>query len=83
MSGNTDETNMNNLDTLRIDIDESEEELTSLNESDIKDLKLRKTNLKDLKTIQKMYFVYENEALSIDETLSRVLEFYRKFIPYK
>ena len=83
MSGNMDETNMNNLGMFSIEIDESEENLIFLNESDIKDLELRKTNLKDLKTIQKMYLIYENEALSIDETLSRVLEFYRKFVPYK
>ena len=52
-------------------------------EEDIRDLNLSQENIRDLKTIQRMYRIYEDEFLSVDEVLSRVLEFYRKFVPYR
>jgi hypothetical protein len=55
----------------------------SLHSIDNKDMNLRQKNLRDLKTLQKIYFMYEDEVLSIDEVLERVLEFYGKFVPYK
>jgi hypothetical protein len=59
--------------------------LTSLeiNEHDLRDLNLSIENIEDLKIIQRMYVMYEDEFLSLDEVLSRVLEFYRKFVPYR
>jgi hypothetical protein len=52
-------------------------------EDDVRDLNLSKQNIVDLKTIQRVYMMYEDEFLSLDEVLSRVLEFYRKFVPYR
>jgi len=54
-----------------------------LNEDDVRDLNLRKENMVDLKIIQRVFMMYEDESLSLDEVLSRVLEFYRKFVPYR
>jgi hypothetical protein len=54
-----------------------------LKEDDVRDLKLSKENMVDLKTIQRVFMMYEDEFLSLDEVLSRVLEFYRKFVPYR
>jgi hypothetical protein len=54
-----------------------------LSEDYVRDLNLSKENIVDLKTIQRVYMMYEDEFLSLDEVLSRVLEFYRKFVPYR
>lgn len=48
-----------------------------------RDLTLRKENIQSLKAIQNVISFYEDEILSLDEVLARVLEFYRKFVPYK
>ena len=44
--------------------------------------KISKENLKKLASIQGVIKVEEGEAVSLDETLSRVLRFYGKFVPY-
>jgi hypothetical protein len=54
-----------------------------LNEDDVRDLNLSKENMVDLTIIQRVFMMYEDESLSLDEVLSRVLEFYRKFVPYR
>ncbi len=54
-----------------------------LNEDDVRDLNLSKENIVDLKIIQRVFMMYEDEFLSLDEVLSRLLEFYRKFVPYR
>ena len=54
-----------------------------LNEDDVRDHNLSKENMVDLKIIQRVFMMYEDESLSLDEVLSRVLEFYRKFVPYR
>ncbi len=54
-----------------------------LNEDDVRDINLSKENIVDLKIIQRVFMMYEDESLSLDEVLSRVLEFYRKFVPYR
>ena len=54
-----------------------------LNEDDVRDLNLSKENMVDLKIIQRVFMMYEDESLSLDEVLSRVLDFYRKFVPYR
>ncbi len=54
-----------------------------LNEDDVRYLNLSKENRVDLKIIQRVFMMYEDESLSLDEVLSRVLEFYRKFVPYR
>ena len=54
-----------------------------LTEDDVRDLNFSKENMVDLKIIQRVFMMYEDESLSLDEVLSRVLEFYRKFVPYR
>ena len=54
-----------------------------LNEDDVRDLNFSKENIVDLKIIQQVFMMYEDESLSLDEVLTRVLEFYRKFVPYR
>jgi len=44
--------------------------------------KISEVNLKKLESIRGVINVEEDEAVSLDETLSRVLKFYGKFVPY-
>jgi hypothetical protein len=44
--------------------------------------KINEVNLRKLEAIQGVIKVEEYEAISLDETLSRVLRFYEKFVPY-
>jgi hypothetical protein len=44
--------------------------------------KINEVNLRKLEAIQGVIKVEEDEAISLDETLSRVLRFYEKFVPY-
>jgi hypothetical protein len=44
--------------------------------------KISDVNLKKLESIQDVIEVEEGEAVSLDETLSRVLRFYGRFVPY-
>ena len=44
--------------------------------------KISEVNLKKLESIQDVINVEEGDAVSLDETLSRVLKFYGKFVPY-
>jgi hypothetical protein len=46
------------------------------------DKKISELNLRKLESIQGVIKVEEGEAVSLDETLSRVLRFYGKFVPY-
>ena len=46
------------------------------------DKKISEVNLRKLESIQGVIKVEEDEAVSLDETLSRVLKFYGKFVPY-
>jgi hypothetical protein len=40
-------------------------------------------NINALKEIQEIIQLYENKTASLDDVLSRVLEFYGRFVPYK
>jgi hypothetical protein len=44
--------------------------------------KISEENLRKLESIQGVINVEEGDAVSLDETLSRVLNFYGKFVPY-
>ncbi len=55
----------------------------ALNESHLRVLELRRQNLKDLRTLQKVIFIEESKELTLDEVLNRILSFYRKFVPYR
>ncbi len=46
------------------------------------DKKISEVNLRKLESIQGVINVEEGDAVSLDETLSRVLRFYGKFVPY-
>jgi len=46
------------------------------------DKKISEVNLKKLESIQGVINVEEDDAVTLDETLSRVLKFYGKFVPY-
>jgi hypothetical protein len=54
-----------------------------LPESILNDLRIRRENLKDLRSIQTILLEEEDQPYSLDEVLARVLAFYRKFVPYK
>ncbi len=44
--------------------------------------KISEDNLKKLESIQGVITVEEGDEVSLDEALSRVLNFYEKFVPY-
>ena len=56
---------------------------TCLKAPDERDLFLRWENMQDLKTLQKIILEEEDLVLSLDEVLSRVLSFYRRFVQYR
>jgi hypothetical protein len=56
---------------------------TCLRATDERDLRLRWENMQDLKTLQKIILEEEDRVLSLDEVLSRVLSFYRRFVQYR
>jgi hypothetical protein len=47
------------------------------------DLNTSKDNVAALRAIQRIILYYENKTISLDEVLSRVLEFYGNFVQYK
>jgi len=57
--------------------------LKSLSEADRRDLLLRAQNKGDLRAIQKVILFEEERVLSLDETLTRVLSFYGRFVPFR
>ncbi len=73
--------------TRRLDLDTSIQlpELTPglLREADLKDLALRQGNQRDLLTLQHIIHVEEDNCCSVDEVLARVLDFYRRFVPFE
>ena len=48
-----------------------------------RDIRLRQQNIQDLRTLQDIILMEEDRALSLDETLARVLAFYRRFVPLR
>lgn len=44
--------------------------------------KISEVNLKKLESIQDIIEAEEDSNVSLDETLSRVLKFYGRFVPY-
>lgn len=71
------------LDVRSIGESITEGEIRHLRPSDARDITLRKQNLQDLFTLQNVILTQEDRVLSVDEVLTRVLEFYRKFVPYR
>jgi hypothetical protein len=54
-----------------------------LKETHLRDLDIRRQNVRDLRAIQKVISLEEAQNLSLDEVLARLLSFYRRFVPYK
>ncbi|UCD44262.1 MAG: hypothetical protein JSV27_08995 [Candidatus Bathyarchaeota archaeon] len=61
----------------------TEEYFEQLPQSILRDLKIRKQNMEDLKALQRIILVEEDRQCSVDEILARVLSLYRKFVPYR
>jgi len=72
-----------NWEILSAEADSPEVIPTVLRAADERDLRLRRENVQDLEIIQKIILAEEDRVLSMDEVLSRILSFYRRFVPYK
>jgi hypothetical protein len=70
-------------DYLSEEIAITEEHFEQLPQSILRDLKIRKQNMEDLKVLQRIILVEEDRQCSVDEILARVLSLYRKFVPYR
>ena len=57
--------------------------LNRMREPHKRDLELRMRNVEDLKLIQKIISVEEDQESSLDEVLARILSLYKKFVPYR
>ena len=56
---------------------------SSINHQDMRDIFLRRQNMKDLEALQRIILVEEDQVLSTDEVLARVLKFYGRFVPFR
>lgn len=65
------------------EIEVPQQVLNRMRESHRRDLELKMRNLEDLKLIQKIISVEEDQESSLDEVLARVLSLYKKFVPYR
>lgn len=54
-----------------------------VSEHHLRDLAVRRQNIEDLRAIQKVISVMEENDPTLDEVLARVLSFYRRFVPYR
>ena len=65
------------------EIEVPQQVLNRMRESHRRDLELKMRNLEDLKLIQKIISVEEDQESSLDEVLARILSLYKKFVPYR
>jgi len=54
-----------------------------LRPSDLRDLKLRRQNVQAIKAIQSIIMKEEDTVMSQDEVLTRILDFYSRYVPFK
>ena len=54
-----------------------------LRSSDLRDLNLRRQNLQAIKAIQNIIIKEDDAVMSQDEVLSRILDFYSRYVPFK
>ena len=54
-----------------------------LRPSDLRDLNLRRENVQAIKAIQSIIMKEEDTVMSRDEVLSRILDFYSRYVPFK
>jgi hypothetical protein len=52
------------------------------NNTDQHDLALRLQNLSDLNSIQNVILVEDDKVMNLDEGLSRIIKFYKRFVPF-
>ena len=54
-----------------------------LRSSDLRDLNLRRQNVQAIKAIQSIIMKEDATVMSRDEVLSRILDFYSRYVPFK
>ena len=54
-----------------------------LRSSDLRDLNMRRQNVQAIKAIQSITMREDDTVMSLDEVLSRILEFYSRYVPFK
>lgn len=54
-----------------------------LSSSDLRDLNLRRQNVQAIKAIQSIIMTEDDTVMSQDEVLSRILDFYSRYVPFK
>ena len=54
-----------------------------LRPSDLRDLNLRRQNVQAIEAIQSIIMKEEDIVMSQDEVLSRILDFYSRYVPFK
>ena len=54
-----------------------------LRSSDLRDLNLRRQNVQAIKAIQSIIMKEDDTVMSQDEVLSRILDFYGRYVPFK
>jgi len=54
-----------------------------LRSSDLRDLNLRRQNVQAIQAIQSIIMKEEDTVMSQDEVLSRILDFYSRYVPFK
>lgn len=57
--------------------------LPALSNSDLRDICLRQENTRALEALREIILIEEDNVLSVDEVLGRVLDFYARFVPFK
>ena len=55
----------------------------ALRASDLRDLNLRRQNVQAIEAIQSIIMKEDSIVMSQDEVLSRILDFYGRFVPFK
>ena len=66
-----------------MEIVEDSPNYTALRPADFRDIRLRKQNKQIIKAIQEIILAEEDRVMSRDEVLSRILEFYGRYVPFK
>lgn len=59
------------------------DQIPTLTHLQLKELEIRERNQNDLEALQKVISLEEDEFLSTEEVLSRVLGFYNRFVPFR
>jgi len=71
------------IEVLKEECGSFQEFLDPVSAADRRQLRLRRQNIRDLRTLQKVIMLEEKRVLSMDEVLARVLAFYGKIAPFK